>query len=63
MIEVRLPDGVCVCVSPGRVADILSSLEVNPYEFLAMCEGELLLADDVVEDGSVVVLTSIVHGG
>ena len=63
MIEVHLPNGQVVKTGVGTVEEIVAALGQNPYEILVTCGGELLLADDAVEDGAVVTLTSIVHGG
>ena len=63
MISVTLPNGSVRETEPGTVEEILARLGQNPYEILAAAEGELLLADDFVEDGANLLLTSIVHGG
>ncbi|HJJ47512.1 MAG TPA: hypothetical protein O0X39_00770 [Methanocorpusculum sp.] len=63
MISVRLADGTVCETEAGTVDEILTRLGENPYEILAASKGELLLADDFVEDGAELLLTSIVHGG
>lgn len=63
MILVHLPDGTTASAPAGTVEEILIGLGLNPYEILTTCEGELLLADDVVTDEQVLATTSIVHGG
>ena len=63
MITVELPDGTKQTAETGTVEDILRFLELNPYEILVVQNDELLLADDAVEDGAVLKLVSIVHGG
>ncbi|MDO5845040.1 MAG: hypothetical protein Q4Q53_07855 [Methanocorpusculum sp.] len=62
-VSVVLADGRTVKTPEGTVEEILQRLNLNPYEFLAVCEGELLTADDVCKSGDVLKLTSIVHGG
>ncbi|HJJ39193.1 MAG TPA: hypothetical protein O0X42_03550 [Methanocorpusculum sp.] len=63
MIAIELPDGTKQTAEPGTVEDILRALELNPYEILVLQDDELLLADDKVEDGALLKLVSIVHGG
>ncbi|HJJ35978.1 MAG TPA: MoaD/ThiS family protein [Methanocorpusculum sp.] len=63
MIRVELPDGTVTTASAGTVDDILQQLGQNPYELLAVRNDELLLAEDMVEDGAEIKLVSIVHGG
>ncbi|HJJ55503.1 MAG TPA: hypothetical protein O0X99_00800 [Methanocorpusculum sp.] len=63
MVNVKFPDGTSVTVSSGTVDEILAKLELNPYEYLVTCDGELLINDEFVEDNKTLVLVSIVHGG
>lgn len=63
MITVELPDGKTVRVCQGTVDEILLGLGMNPYEVLAVCNDELLFAEDIVEDNTILKLVSIVHGG
>lgn len=63
MISVELPDGTITTATAGTVDDILQQLGQNPYELLVLCNEELLLSDDLVEDGVAIKLISIVHGG
>lgn len=63
MISVILPEGNTVETDDGTVEEILFRLGYNPYEVLATADGELLLGDEFCENGTVLKLTSIVHGG
>lgn len=63
MTQVYLPDGSCVSTEAGTVEEILARLDCNPYEVLATCDGELLLADDICSEDAVIRLMSIIHGG
>ncbi|HJJ31991.1 MAG TPA: hypothetical protein O0X25_00740 [Methanocorpusculum sp.] len=62
-MNVILPDGTEVQTEPGTVDEILERLGCNPYEVLAVRDGELLLGDDVCLEEDTLKLTSIVHGG
>ncbi len=63
MISVELPDGTVKTADSGTVDAILLQLRLNPYEFLAIQDEELLLAEDTVDDNTRIKLVSIVHGG
>lgn len=62
-MKVILPDGSEKNVNSGTVEEILKQLGCNPYEYLAMKDGNLLLEDDICNDDDIIRLTSIVHGG
>lgn len=62
-VSVILADGRTIKTEEGTVEEILEKLGLNPYEYLAVRDGELLTADDVCVAGDLIKLTSIVHGG
>ncbi|PAV09864.1 MULTISPECIES: ubiquitin family protein [Methanocorpusculum] len=63
MVTLYLPDGQILTTHAGTLEEILLRLDMNPYEILVTREGELLLADDPVDEDDVLRATSIVHGG
>ncbi len=63
MVTLHLQDGLVATTSAGTLEEILLRLDMNPYEILVTRDGELLLADDVVEENDILRVTSIVHGG
>ncbi|MDD2803739.1 MAG: hypothetical protein PHN23_06155 [Methanocorpusculum sp.] len=63
MVTLYLPDGQILTTRAGTLEEILLRLDMNPYEILVTRDGELLLADDPVDEDDVLRATSIVHGG
>ena len=63
MVTLYLPDGQVMTARAGTLEEILLRLDMNPYEILVTRDGELLLADDPVDEDDVLRATSIVHGG
>lgn len=63
MVTLYLPDGLVETTHAGTVEEILLRLDQNPYEILVTRDGELLLADDLVDEDDILRATSIVHGG
>lgn len=62
-VSVIMPDGRIVRTAEGTVEEILEKLGLNPYEYLAVRDGELLTTDEICKAGDVLKFTSIVHGG
>lgn len=62
-VTVVMQNGEEIKTEEGSVCEILERLKLNPYEYLAVGNGELLTADEVCKAGDVLKLTSIVHGG
>lgn len=63
MVTLYLPDGLVKTTHAGTLEEILLRLDMNPYEILVTRDGELLLADDPVDEDDLLRVTSIVHGG
>jgi sulfur carrier protein len=63
MVTLYLPDDLVMTTHAGTLEEILLRLDMNPYEILVTRDGELLLADDVVNEEDILRATSIVHGG
>ena len=63
MVTLNLPDDLVKTTHAGTLEEILLRLDLNPYEILVTRDGELLLADDEINEDDVLQATSIVHGG
>ncbi|MDO9522498.1 MAG: hypothetical protein Q7J08_02160 [Methanocorpusculum sp.] len=63
MVTLYLPDDLVMTTFAGTLEEILLRLDMNPYEILVTRDGELLLADDPVDEDDILRVTSIVHGG
>ena len=53
MVTLYLPDGLVETTHAGTVEEILLRLDQNPYEILVTRDGELLLADDLVDEDDI----------
>ncbi len=63
MVTLYFPDDLVMTTSAGTLEEILLRQDMNPYEILVTRDGELLLADDPVDEDDILRVTSIVHGG
>lgn len=51
-------------VKPGMtLQDSLRKIDILPEGVIATCEGEMILEDEILKDGSVVKLIAVISGG
>ncbi len=51
-------------VKPGMtLQDSLKKIDILPEGVIATCDGEMILEDEILKDGSVVKLIAVISGG
>ena len=51
-------------VKPGmNLLDALKKIDILPESVIATCDGEMILEDEILKDGALVKLISVISGG
>jgi sulfur carrier protein len=52
-----------VNIKPGRVADILESLEINPQTVIVIRNNEVVTEDEKLKESDIIKILSVISGG